>query len=134
MDFDANMPNVLVDRVQIQQVLINLVRNALEAMERSEVRELRIATRYLSDRRQAQVTVADTGPGIAPEIAARLFQPFVSSKEHGMGLGLSICREIVEAHGGQLSAKANRPTGTVFSMMLPIADVAEEPPVGAAGA
>jgi len=127
MEFEGGIPKVLVDRVQIQQVLINLVRNALEAMERSATRELRIATRYLHDSRQAEITVADTGPGIAPEIANRLFQPFVSTKKTGMGLGLSICREIVEAHGGLLSTAANEPIGTVFSMIVPIAAVAEDP-------
>ncbi|HEY0526317.1 MAG TPA: PAS domain S-box protein [Stellaceae bacterium] len=131
MEFGGGIPKVLVDRVQIQQVLINLVRNALEAMERSATRELRIATRYLHDSRQAEITVADTGPGIAPEIANRLFQPFVSTKKTGMGLGLSICREIVEAHGGMLSAAGvNEPTGTVFSMIVPIAAVAEEQAAG----
>jgi two-component system sensor kinase FixL len=128
MELGRGIPDVLVDRVQIQQVLINLVRNALEAMERSERRELRITTRYLHDTGQAEVTVADTGPGIAPEIASRLFQPFVSSKKTGMGLGLSICRDIVESHGGVLSVVAGEPNGTVFSMTLPV--ISEEQPAG----
>jgi PAS domain S-box-containing protein len=111
---------VLVDRVQIQQVVLNLVRNAAEAMEASERRELTVET-HLPDKRRVEIRVADTGPGISPEIAERLFQPFVTSKKEGMGLGLSICREIVEAHGGRLATEPNAPTGTVFSVMLPAA-------------
>ena len=83
------LPPVLADGVQIQQVVLNLVRNAIEAMEDSERRELNIETRSQAD--TAEVTVSDTGPGIAPELAERLFEPFVTTKHTGMGLGLSIC-------------------------------------------
>ena len=92
---------VLVDKVQIQQVMLNLIRNAVEAMEQSPRRELLIASR--PRRRIVEVSVADSGPGIAPEISAQLFQPFVTTKRYGMGVGLSISRSIVESHGGRLS-------------------------------
>jgi len=107
--------------VQIQQVVLNLVRNAIEAMEEMELRELVVATRTVPDQEMAEVIVADSGPGIAPELADRLFQPFVTTKKTGMGLGLSICREIVEAHHGRLTTTPGSPRGTVFRMTLPIA-------------
>jgi two-component system sensor kinase FixL len=109
---------VLVDKVQIQQVLLNLVRNAMEAMEQSERRELLIASRP-REGDVVEVSVADTGPGIAPEIAAQLFQPFVTTKRYGMGVGLSISRSIVESHGGQIMVEPNRDGGTVFRFTMP---------------
>jgi two-component system sensor kinase FixL len=110
--------------VQIQQVVLNLVRNALEAMELVDRRELRIATGARNG--MAEVTVTDSGPGIAPEIAERLFQPFVSTKETGMGLGLSICREIVEAHHGRLTASPRPDGGTTFRFSLPLGSSQED--------
>jgi two-component system sensor kinase FixL len=114
---DHDLPSVVVDPVQIQQVILNLVRNAVEAMEAVDRRELMVATRVSGD--EIEVTVADTGTGIAPELADRLFQPFVTTKKSGMGLGLSICREIIEAHHGHLTAAARRGGGTVFRLTLP---------------
>lgn len=116
-DFDLQVRFVLVDRIQIQQVLLNLIRNAMEAMQDVAHRELRIATRQL-DSETVEVSVRDTGPGIAPEIAAKLFQPFMTTKPQGMGVGLSISRTIVEAHGGRLRAEANPGGGTVFRLTL----------------
>ena len=121
LELDHALPPVLVDHVQIQQVVLNLVRNAIEAMEEMELRELVVATRTVPDQEMAEVIVADSGPGIAPELADRLFQPFVTTKKTGMGLGLSICREIVEAHHGRLTTTPGSPRGTVFRMTLPIA-------------
>lgn len=112
-----DLPPVVVDLVQIQQVVLNLVRNAIEAMEEVGERELTITTRPVGGR--VEVSVADTGPGIAPELAGRLFQPFVTTKKAGMGLGLSICREIAEAHHGQLTVAARPSGGTVFRLTLP---------------
>jgi two-component system sensor kinase FixL len=116
----ADLPEALCDKVQVQQVVVNLVRNAMEAMEGSERRELSIVASLDEDGAIA-VAVADTGPGIAPEIAERLFQPFVTTKAQGMGVGLSICRSIVEAHGGRLAAAPDPAGGTVFSFSLPAA-------------
>jgi two-component system sensor kinase FixL len=121
LELDHALPLVLVDHVQIQQVVLNLVRNAIEAMEEMELRELVVTTRTVPDQDLAEVIVADSGPGIAPELADRLFQPFVTTKKTGMGLGLSICREIVEAHHGRLTTMPGSPRGTVFRMTLPIA-------------
>lgn len=108
---------VLVDKVQIQQVLLNLIRNAIEAMEQSTRRELLIASR--PDGELVEVFVADTGPGIAPEIADQLFQPFITTKRYGMGVGLSISRSIVESHGGQIVVEPNQGGGTVFRFTMP---------------
>lgn len=123
--FDPRAGLVLVDRIQIQQVILNLMRNALEAMQESAGRkELYVSTR-LQDSQTVEIAVADTGPGIAPDIMARLFQPFVTSKRNGMGVGLSISRTIVEAHGGTLSAEAAPEGGTIFRLTLRAMDERE---------
>jgi two-component system, LuxR family, sensor kinase FixL len=109
---------VLVDKVQIQQVLLNLIRNGIEAMEQSARRELIIASRP-RDGDLLEVSVADTGSGISPEVASQLFQPFVTTKRYGMGVGLSISRSIVEAHGGQIVVEPNPDGGTVFRFTMP---------------
>ena len=108
---------MLVDKVQIQQVILNLIRNAIEAMQETDRRELTISTEQV-DRETVEVRVTDTGPGIAPSIAAQLFQPFVTTKPQGMGVGLSISRTIIESHGGRLWADANPEGGTVFRLTL----------------
>ena len=108
---------VLADKVQIQQVLINLMRNAMEAMAGSERRDLTVKSALIDDD-MVEVRVTDTGPGIAPEIADHLFQPFFTTKVHGMGVGLSICRTIVEAHEGRISVEPNPDGGTVFCFTL----------------
>ena len=116
-DLDPDASPVLVDRVQIQQVLINLIRNAVEAMADSPVRELGVTSR--SDQPGfVEVIVADTGAGIDPTLAAHLFTAFVSSKSEGMGLGLSICRTIVEANGGRIWAEPRKGGGTEFHFTL----------------
>ena len=127
LKFDHTLPEVLVDYVQIQQVVLNLARNAVEAMESVERRELTIGTRAIPDQSLVEVTVADTGAGIAPELVDRLFQPFVTTKPTGMGLGLSICREIVEAHHGRLTTAPRPAGGTIFRVSLPMASQSELP-------
>jgi two-component system, LuxR family, sensor kinase FixL len=117
-EFDPKIDFVLADKVQVQQVLLNLMRNAIEAMEDVARRELVVSTAPAQDNLVA-ISVADTGTGIAPEISAQLFQPFITTKRHGMGVGLSISRTIIEAHGGSITAAANPGGGTVFSFTLP---------------
>jgi two-component system sensor kinase FixL len=114
---DSNAEHVLADRIQVQQVLLNLVRNAIEAMQDTENRNLVIGTTARDDG-MVEITVADTGPGLAPEITAQLFQPFVTTKPHGMGVGLSICRTIVESHGGKIWVESQPDAGTIFHFTL----------------
>jgi len=116
-DLDPYASPVLVDKVQIQQVLINLIRNAVEAMADCETRELSVIS-AIDQPGFVRVTVADTGTGVAPEIAAQLFTAFVSSKSEGMGLGLSICRTIVEANGGRIWMEPRAGGGTQFHFTL----------------
>ena len=117
-ELDARATHAFVNRVQIQQVLVNLIRNASEAMADQEQREITLATRVIGDG-MIEVTVADVGPGISEDIARRLFEPFVSSKHDGMGLGLSISRSIIETHGGQLTAESKAGGGTSFRFTVP---------------
>jgi two-component system, LuxR family, sensor kinase FixL len=117
-EFMPRVDFVLADKVQIQQVLLNLMRNALEAMEKTEKRELVISTASAEDN-MVEIGVADTGSGIATEVSTQLFQPFITTKNQGMGVGLSISRTIIEAHGGSISARPNPGGGTVFSFSLP---------------
>jgi two-component system sensor kinase FixL len=114
------LPDIVVDRIQIQQVALNLIRNAIDAMETTSRRNLAIGVTRRDG--TALFSIADTGTGISPEIAERLFQPFVTSKVNGMGVGLSICRTIVEAHGGRIMASPNEGGGTVFEFTLPFAE------------
>ncbi len=117
---DRELPDIIVDKIQIQQVALNLIRNAVEAMETTRRRELTIDAKRNGE--FAFFTVADTGTGISSEIADHLFQPFITSKANGMGVGLSICRTIIEAHGGHISARPNEGGGTVFEFTLPFAE------------
>jgi two-component system sensor kinase FixL len=114
---DPTIDLVLIDKVQIQQVLLNLLRNAIEAMHASARREIIVSTMPAADNMVA-VTVADTGSGIAPEIASKLFQPFVTTKSQGMGIGLSLSRTIIESHGGQINVEPNPDGGTIFCFTL----------------
>lgn len=125
--FDIDKPGkILVNQVQIQQIVFNLVRNAIEAMEDTPRKELDIRLAVSGER--LEFSVADTGTGLAPEIADRLFMPFASTKSQGMGIGLSVCRNIVEAHRGRIWAQPNPGGGTVFCFWLPVVgeDVAED--------
>jgi two-component system sensor kinase FixL len=116
-NFDHSARLVLADKIQIQQVLLNLIRNGIEAMQESPQRDLAISTRSEGGG-MVKISVSDTGSGIAPELAGQLFQPFVTTKKHGMGVGLSISRTIVEAHGGKIWIESNPAGGTIFSFTL----------------
>ncbi len=126
-NFGSDLPQVLVDKIQIQQVVVNLVRNGVEALTDSKVRKLSIST-AATEGDGVEVTVCDSGPGVTKEISGRLFQSFVTTKAQGMGLGLSICRSIVEDHGGRLSAERNQERGMTFRFTIPISPPDEESP------
>jgi two-component system sensor kinase FixL len=126
--FDPGAGAVFADKIQIQQVLLNLIRNAMEAMQDCPRRELTISTLAAGDA-MVEIRVADTGPGIADQITTKLFQPFITTKAKGMGIGLSISRTIIEAHGGKLWAEPNPGGGTLFHMTLramPEAEIADD--------
>jgi two-component system, LuxR family, sensor kinase FixL len=118
LDLDPRARIAVIDRVQIQQVIVNLVRNAIEAMAGSERRELAVSTVAREDGFQ-EVRIVDTGPGLPAEVSAQLFEPFVTTKKNGIGIGLSICRSIVEAHGGEIWVAANPGGGTRFCFTVP---------------
>jgi PAS domain S-box-containing protein len=121
MELAPALPMVLGDRVQLQQVMINLVMNGIEAMQSVTDRPRELLIRSLQDEtQQVLVSVTDSGVGISAEDADRLFNPFFTTKSSGMGMGLSICRSIVEAHGGGLWATANLPHGATFRFTLPV--------------
>jgi two-component system, LuxR family, sensor kinase FixL len=117
LQFDPKGSEIIADRIQVGQVLINLIRNAAEAMAGMRRRELAVTTTCV-DSETVEIAVADRGPGLPKEMAGHLFQPFVSTKRDGMGLGLIICRSIVEAHGGRLWNEPNPGGGTIFRFTL----------------
>jgi two-component system sensor kinase FixL len=116
--FAAGLPPVLIDKIQIHQVITNLIRNSMDALGEVERREIVIRTN-LAATDQVEISVIDSGPGLASEVAARLFEPFVTTKPDGMGIGLSICRSIVDAHGGRLWSSAPQDGGAAFHVVLP---------------
>lgn len=115
---------VIADRIQIQQVLLNLLRNAAEAVADQERREIVLLTEARDD--AVQISVIDNGPGLPDEVQAKLFQPFVSTKKTGMGVGLSICHTIIAAHDGRLWVELNPEGGTIFRLTLPTAPPGEQ--------
>ena len=118
IELEPGIENVLADRVQIQQVMVNLMRNAIEAMANTDVKHLTIRA-VQDEQNQVEISVADTGHGISDDLIAQLFQPFVTTKAQGMGLGLSICKTIIEAHGGRLSVSSDGLSGASFTFTLP---------------
>ncbi|MGB9298337.1 MAG: ATP-binding protein, partial [Pseudolabrys sp.] len=117
--FGSSTLLVLADQVQLQQVILNLIVNAIEAMNcMPDARKLRI-TSGLHDAVEVLITVDDSGPGIAPENLDKVFDTFFTTKPNGMGMGLSICRSIIEAKGGRLWASGVAPHGCIFQIILP---------------
>lgn len=124
-ELDRNLAAVMIDKIQIQQVVLNLIRNAIEAMEDCAEKRLAVTVKQ-ADAELALIEIADTGHGLSAEVAAQLFQPFMTTKKTGMGIGLSISRSIIEAHGGRIWAE-NRPEGgCAFRITLPVMNQAEE--------
>ena len=116
-------PPILADRIQLQQVVANLVANAIEAMDTvtDRARTLRVKS-VIGKPDGVLITVEDSGPGIDPENADRIFHPFFTTKSEGTGMGLSICRSIIEAHNGSLSLRSAPNRGSVFEILMPAGD------------
>jgi two-component system sensor kinase FixL len=121
--FDSGLPVVLADPVQIEQVLLNLLRNAMDAMEaaNTERRSIIVGARR-SGKHAIEISVADSGPGVAPEVTDAIFEPFITTKPLGMGMGLSISRAIIESHGGNLQMARGTGSGAIFIFNLPTAE------------
>jgi C4-dicarboxylate-specific signal transduction histidine kinase len=121
MELAPVLPPILGDRVQLQQVIINLVMNGIEAMQSVTDRARELVIRSRQDEKQLVLaSVTDCGVGISAEVADRLFDPFFTTKSSGMGMGLAICRSIIESHGGRLWTTANAPHGATFQFTLPV--------------
>ena len=121
LELAAELPTVLIDHVQIQQVVLNLVRNSIDAL--SDTGSPAITVETVHGRDAVEVVVSDNGPGLSPEVRERVFEPFVSTKPEGIGIGLSICRTIVEAHGGSISVDGTKcECGTTFRFSVPVFD------------
>jgi signal transduction histidine kinase len=121
--FNEDLRPLLGDRGQLQQVFLNLIMNAIEAMDTSHARVLRVSSNTIQQSSGVMVTIEDSGTGIRHEDKDSIFEPFFTTKTDGTGIGLAICRSIVEAHGGTLAALANKPHGTIFRVALPDADM-----------
>lgn len=119
VDVEPGISPIVVDKVQIQQVLVNLIRNAVEAMAGRPDRRLSVSAGPAGV--MVEISITDTGPGLPEQVRDRLFQPFVTTKETGMGVGLSLCNSIVEAHGGRLTASDRPGGGTIFRLTVPTA-------------
>ncbi len=122
LSLQPGLPKVLGDGVQIQQVLINLVRNAVEAMSEQANGDYIAVSASAAAGAWVEITVSDCGPGLGEEAEEHLFEPFFSTKDQGMGLGLSICRSIMSVHGGELRYRRNQRGGAEFTMRLPVLD------------
>ena len=129
LKLDADLPTVFVDKIQIQQILINLIRNAIEAMQDTPSKELAISTGRSADG-FVTVSVRDNGPGLPETIRSRLFQPFLTTKEGGMGVGLMICQSIIQLHGGSIEVSPENEAGTTFTFRLPVEEKFTRPAAG----
>ena len=118
----SSLPAVRGDRIQIQQLFLNLLMNAMDAMDEVDesTRQLTVKVAVLAGD-VMKVSIIDTGPGVASNVIPRLFEPFVTNKTHGIGLGLSLCRSIAEAHGGRIMAHSVKGQGACFEVLLPAA-------------
>ena len=128
LNLAADLPPALIDHVQIQQVVLNLVRNSMDALKDVEAPAITVSTAL--GREEVEVAVKDNGPGLPPEVRERVFQPFVSTKPDGIGIGLSICRAIVDAHGGRIEVHTGANWGTRFSFSVPAFKEGESEDVG----
>ena len=113
-------PELMADQVMLEQVLLNLMRNAIEAMSDAPPERRRLIVKLSQIENQMEIRVIDRGPGIPPEVQEKLFTPFFSTKPEGMGMGLNICRSIIEFHQGRLWVEDNPQGGTIFVITLPI--------------
>jgi two-component system sensor histidine kinase DctS len=125
IEIEPGLPDVQCDRTMVEQVLLNLARNAVQAMERTDIARRLLLIRAGRAIEQEpggwlELSVSDSGPGISQEVASQLFTPFFTTKAEGMGLGLSLCRTVVEQHGGYLGFEARQPEGTIFRFTLPV--------------
>ena len=125
---DPSLPSVAADRVQLQQVLLNLIMNACDAMGDNAPTDRHIWIATANDGAAVRVSVSDCGVGINRHPVDSVFEPFITSKVHGLGLGLSICRSIVDGHGGRMWAANNEDRGATFTFQLPRTEVALEVP------
>jgi two-component system sensor kinase FixL len=131
---EPGLPLVLADRIQIEQVLLNLLRNAMEAVEGTDAISRTIVVEARRKRRHAvEVAVSDSGPGVSDEMRDNIFDPFVTTKPLGMGMGLSISRSIIESHGGALRMASNIPCGSIFFFDLPTSEARASVDVGQDG-
>lgn len=119
LDLSSELPDLIADRVQLQQVVVNLAINAMQAME-DVTGEKRIIFRTVQSGDRLEFSISDNGPGISGEHEARLFDSFFTTKQDGMGIGLAICRSIIEAHEGRITAFNNDAAGATFAFTIPI--------------
>jgi two-component system sensor kinase FixL len=118
--FDKNVPTISIDKIQIQQVVLNLIQNGIESMLQNHTREKRIHIQSKSTAtNMIEVTITDAGPGFSKEIINKVFKPFFTTKAHGRGMGLAICRSIIEAHGGEFTINPNTHTNSWIRFSLP---------------
>jgi signal transduction histidine kinase len=118
-DYDQCFPQIEGNQVQLQQVLVNLITNAIDSMATEDGQRVLSLRSEVHDSGSVMVSVQDTGKGVEPSAIDRIFNPLFTTKAHGMGMGLAICRSIIDAHGGQLWMTANPPRGAIFHFTLP---------------
>ncbi len=122
LELDKEVPLIFIDKMQVQQVLLNLLQNAIESMQQSHTKEKRIFVQAKRcDQNKLEITLRDTGPGFSKDVMHKVFMPFFTTKAHGRGMGLAICRSIIEAHGGQFTIHPNHQNSSWIKFSLPIA-------------